>query len=482
MASAIEKTIRKTVTSGIMGVSKVSATLKTRSDDHPYLTGIHTPMDEELTLTELSVDGEIPADLNGRYLRIGPNPVTPPKPATYHWFIGDGMAHGLSIKDGKAQWYRNRWIRSKEVSEALGEPLVPCPEGRERGNANTNIIGQNGRTWAIVEAGNCPVELNDELETLAVNAFDDTLKGPFSAHPHLDPETGEMHAICYKGDSMDTIWHTVVGTDGKVIREEPITVEHGPSIHDCAITEHYIVIMDLPVTFSMKTLISGHPFPYRWNPDHKARIGLLPRNGSNADVIWHDIDPCYAFHPCNAFENEDGAVIMDIAVHNRMFDDSYDGPDGSTITFERWTVSAKGDKVARKLIDETDQEFPRFDERLTGKPYRFAYTMAAENIGDTPGLISDTRLFKHDVEAGTREVHDFGAKRHPGEFVFTPRGDGEDAKEDGGWLVGLVVDMNTDSTDFVILDAANFTGDPVATIHLPHRIPPGFHGNWVDAA
>lgn len=478
MASVIEKTIRKTVTSGIMGVSKIRAALKTRSDDHPYLTGIHTPMEEELTLTDLAAEGEIPIDLDGRYLRIGPNPVTPPKPATYHWFIGDGMAHGLSIKHGKAQWYRNRWIRSADVSEALGEALVPCPEGLERGNANTNIIGQNGRTWAIVEAGNCPVELNEELETLAINAFDDTLKGPFSAHPHLDPATGELHAICYRGDSMNTIWHTVVGANGKVIREEPITVEHGPSIHDCAITEHYVVILDLPVTFSMKTLMGGHPFPYRWNSAHKARIGLMPRNGSNADVIWHDIDPCYAFHPCNAFENADGAVVMDIAVHNRMFDDSYDGPDGSTITFERWTISAKGDQVARTVIDETDQEFPRFDERLTGKPYRFAYTMAAENSIETPGLISDTRLFKHDLEAETRETHNFGANRHPGEFVFVPRGEGEDE----GWLVGLVIDMNNDSTDFVILDAANFASTPTAIIHLPHRIPPGFHGNWVSAS
>ena len=478
MASVIENTIRKTVTSGIMGMSKVSAALKTRSDDHPYLTGIHKPMDGEVTLTELDVDGEIPTDLDGRYLRIGPNPVTPPKPATYHWFIGDGMAHGLRVKDGKAQWYRNRWIRSQEVSETLGEPLVPCPETRERGNANTNIIGQNGRTWAIVEAGNCPVELTEELDTVAINDFDGTLSGPFSAHPHLDPATGELHAICYKGDAMDTVWHVVVDADGKVVREEPITVEHGPSIHDCAITQNYVVVMDLPVTFSMKTLIAGHPFPYRWNPAHKARIGLLPRTGTNEDIVWHDVDSCYVFHPCNAFEDADGAVIMDSAVHNRMFDDSYDGPEGSTITFERWTISGKGDRVTRSVIDESGQEFPRFDERKTGQAYRYAYCMASDTENPQPGLITDTRLFKHDLEAGTREIHEFGPNRHPGEFVFVPRGEGEDE----GWLVGLVVDMNDDSTEFVIIDAANFSAKPTATIHLPHRIPPGFHGNWVDAA
>lgn len=478
MASVIEKTIRKTVTSGIMGMSKLNAAMKTRSTDHPYLTGIHRPMNEEITLTELKVDGEIPAGLDGRYLRIGPNPVTPPNPATYHWFVGDGMAHGLRIRNGKAEWYRNRWIRSEDVSKALGEPLVPCPESRLRGTANTNIIGQNGRTWAIVEAGNCPVELNDDLETLSINPFDETLKGPFSAHPHLDPETGELHAICYKADVPDKVWHTVVGPDGKVVREEPITVEHGPSIHDCAITKNYVVILDLPVTFSMKTLIGGHPFPYRWNPDHNARVGLLPRNGTSADIIWHDVEPCYVFHPCNAFEREDGSVVIDVVAHDKMFDDGHDGPDGSVSAFERWTMDAKGGAVSRAVIDASSQEFPRFDERLTGKPYRFAYTMAAEGSKDVPGLINDTRLYRYDLETDERAIHDFGPRRHPGEFVFVPRGEGEQ----NGWLVGLVVDMNDDSTDFVILDAADFTGDPVATIHLPHRIPPGFHGNWVDAA
>lgn len=200
--------------------------------------------------------------------------------------------------------------------------------------------------------------MNDELETLAVNPFDETLKGPFSAHPHLDPDTGEMHAICYRADTMDTVWHTVVGPDGTVIREEPITVEHGPGIHDCAVTKNYVIVMDLPVTFSMKTLMGGHPFPYRWNPGHKARIGLMPRTGTHADIIWHDIDPCYIFHPCNAFEQEDGSVIMDAVVHNHMFTDGHDGPDGSKSAFERLTMDAGGGPVSRAVIDDANQEFP----------------------------------------------------------------------------------------------------------------------------
>jgi carotenoid cleavage dioxygenase len=477
MASVIEKTIRKTVTSGIMGVSRVNAALKTRKGDHPYLTGIHKPMEEELTLTELGVEGTIPAELDGRYLRIGPNPVADVNPATHHWFIGDGMAHGFKLEDGKAVWYRNRWIRSEAVSKALGEPPVPSPHGRERGMANTNIVGIAGRTWAIVEAGNSPIELSEELETLSINPFDGTLQGAFSAHPHLDPATGEFHAICYRGDVQDTVWHTVVDAGGKVIREEPISVEHGPSIHDCQITEHYVIVLDLPVTFSMKTLMGGHPFPYRWNPDHKARVGLIPRNGTNDDIRWYDVEPCYVFHPANAFETGDGSVIVDVVAHNRMFDNGHDGPDGSKAAFERWTLPADGNRVERQVIDTEMQEFPRYDERLTCKPYRYVYCMAAENPHDMPGLIADTRLLKHDLETGTREIHDFGPHRHPGEFVFVPRGEGEDE----GWLVGLVVDMNTDTTELAILDAVDFTAAPVAIVRLPHRVPPGFHGNWVAA-
>lgn len=476
MASAIETGIRKTVSSGVMGVARVSARLRRRSGDHPYLSGIHAPMEDELTLTELPVEGAIPAGLDGRYLRIGPNPIAP-NPATYHWFIGDGMIHGLRIAGGKALWYRNRWVRSAEVASALGEPPVPAIGGRERGTVNTNVVGHAGRTWALVEAGNCPAEIGEELETVAFNPFDGTLAGPFSAHPHRDPGTGALHAICYRGDVQDTVWHTVVGADGRVVREEPIAVEHGPSIHDCAITERFVLVFDLPVTFSMKTLLGGHAFPYRWNPAHRARLGLMSKDGSAADIRWVDVDPCYVFHPCNAFEEADGTVIVDVCAHDRMFDAGHDGPNGSRVAFERWTVAPGAERVERRTIDAEMQEFPRFDQRLTGRRYRYAYTMAAENPHDMPGLIADTRLFRHDLEASTREVHDFGPHSHPGEFEFVPRA--PDSAEDDGWLVGLVVDMDSGTTDFVVLDAARFGDAPVATVRLPHRIPPGFHGNWV---
>ena len=263
-----------------------------------------------------------------------------------------------------------------------------------------------------------------------------------------------------------------------MIREEPIRVQHGPSIHDCAITERYAVILDLPVTFSMKAMIGGHSFPYRWNPDHQARVGLLPRDGKGEDTIWCTVDPAYVFHLANSYDDADGRVVMDVCVYRTMFADGRHGPDGVNLGLERWMIDPVTRTVERRTLDASPQEFPRSDERRWGQPYRYCYAMA---LPDTPDerLIGASSLYKHDLETGARSVHDFGEDRYPGEFVFVPAHDG--AAEDEGYLIGLVIDLAGETTDLAILDARDIAAAPVASIRLPHRVPPGFHGNWLPA-
>ncbi len=477
MASQVESIIRSTVTKAVGAVASVNRALMKGDDQHPFLTGIHTPMREERTITDLKVTGSIPTDLDGRYVRIGPNPATPPNAAAYHWFLGDGMIHGVRLKGGEAEWYRNRWIRSRAVSKALGEPEAPGPRNPAFDTVNTNIVPHAGQTWAVVEAGGNPVRVGPDLETIAHDPFGGSLKGSFSAHPHLDPDTGEMHAICYEGPNLDTIRHVVVDKAGRVRREEPIKVQHGPMIHDCMITKNYVIILDMPVTFSMKRLLSGFGFPYAWNPEHQARVGLLPREGKSDDVIWCTVDPCYVFHPANGFETADGKVILDVCAHDSMFAESTKGPDSHSVPFERWTIDPKAKTVTRKVIDEDAQEFPRPNEALLGKPYRYAYTVSLAHENAFVG--ASTRVFKHDLNTGKRQVHDFGPGRVPGEFVFVAKANAR--AEDDGWLMGYVIDTTNETTDLVILDAANFEGAPQAAITIPHRIPPGFHGNWMPA-
>ena len=486
MASTLETLIRRAVFKGIRLIAEFNRRrLPAPAGPHPFLSGIHQPMARELTLTNLSVQGTIPPELDGRYLRIGPNPVTPPSAAAYHWFTGDGMVHGVRLARGQALWYRNRWVRSNKVSAALGEAPAPGPRNALGDNANTNVLGHAGKTWALVEAGSFPVELDDELETVAHNPFEGTLQGAFSAHPHLDPDTGEMHAICYHGMQREKIHHVVVDRQGRVRREEPISVRHGPSVHDCMLTRRYVLVFDLPVTFSMRRLLGGYLFPYAWNPQHRARVGLLPREGRDSDIVWCDVEPCYLFHPCNAYETDDGLVIADVVVHDKMFAHSTLGPDSEHTRLERWTIDASTRQVTRNVLDAAPQEFPRADGRLLGKPYRYAYSVPLAHGGardapsDNTNFSPATHLIKHDLQAGTREIHEFGEQRHPGEFVFVPKH--PDAAEDEGWLMGYVINMANETTDLVILKADDFTGPPQAVVTLPHRVPPGFHGNWVPA-
>jgi carotenoid cleavage dioxygenase-like enzyme len=273
MTSVVETAIRSVVAKGVTALATFnSARLRAPEGPHPFLYGLHAPMKEEMTIEDLAITGAIPPELDGRYLRIGPNPIAA-DPRTYQWFLGDGMVHGLRIEGGCARWYRNRWVRSTAVTAALDEPRTPGPRHGDFDTVNTSVIGFAGQTWALVEAGSTPVLLDDTLGTLAYDDFGGTLRGSFSAHPHLDPLTGEMHAIAYDPQDPTTIHHVVVAADGRVRREEPVRVSHGPLIHDCAITERFAVILDLPVTFSMSALIAGNMFPFRWNPSHPARVG-----------------------------------------------------------------------------------------------------------------------------------------------------------------------------------------------------------------
>jgi carotenoid cleavage dioxygenase-like enzyme len=441
-----------------------------------YLSGNFAPVTEELTVTELPVTGTLPAGLDGRYLRNGPNPITAPDPETYHWFTGTGMVHGIRLRDGKAEWYRNRWVRSREVSEALG---VPWPGGAEPFGGfdfapNTNVVGHAGRTFAIVEAGSRPYELGFELDTVGCSDFDGTLPGGFSAHPKLDPVTGELSAMAYWW-GWDFVQYVVVGPDGTVTRTVDVKVKGSPMMHDFSLTQRNAVIYDLPVTFNLEAAASGRSFPYMWDEDYGARVGVLPRSGGADDVRWFDVEPCYVFHPLNAYDDGD-RVVLDVVRHPRMFDKVQNGPDDGVPTLWRWTVDPATGKVHEQQLDDRPVEFPRVDERVVSKPHRFGY---AATFGRTMASLDEAAdgLVKYDLATGASELHSFGPGSGAAEGVFIPADDS--SGEDDGYVMALVYVPERDASDLVVLSAQDFTGDPIARVHLPQRVPFGFHGNWV---
>jgi 8'-apo-carotenoid 13,14-cleaving dioxygenase len=443
---------------------------------NPFLQGPFAPVDKESTSTTLKVTGQLPTDLNGLYVRIGPNPLkAPTNPKKHHWFTGDGMVHGLQLQGGQAQWYRNRYIGSKTVNKALGRPII---EGKPRGvfdTVNTNVFGHAGRIWASVEAGPSPIQLDAELNSVRHSLIGSEHAVPFTAHPHLDPITGDLHAICYDAMKHNEVYYVRIGAQGGVDKVTPIPVKHGPMIHDCAITRSKVVVLDLPVTFSWWSLLKRESFPYAWNPKHPARVGLLPREGQGSDTRWYDVDPCYVFHPCNAYDLPDGSVVMDVVVHQHLFDQSRVGPEADTNpVFERWTLPVNSTRVVRELICSRFQEFPRLNETLVGQPYRYAY--AVEFTVDNQGGQS---VLKHDLQARQTLEHRFEAHRKPGEFVFVPRA--TSASEDDGWLIGYAYNLATNLGEFHVLDAKHMDAPAQAIVELPARVPMGFHGNWISA-
>ena len=428
----------------------------------------YAPVREEVTAFDLAVTGTIPPELDGRLLRIGPNPVTDPAP-TDHWFTASGMVHGLELGDGRARWYRNRYVNSDEVADALGRPHMPGPrhDGGD-GTANTNVIGHAGKTLAIVEGFNFPVELDHELETVASTDFDGTLTGTFTAHPKRHPDTGELHAVTYYF-GWDFVRYVVVGTDGRVRRTVDVPTGHSPMVHDCSITESAVLILDFPVHFDLEAAMTGASLPYRWKRDEVCRIGVLPFDAPADAITWCELDPCFVFHPMNSFDRADGTIQLDVCRHESMFDTVTNGPAEGPPTLTRWILDPAKGTVTEELLDDRNQEFPRVDERRVGKDARYGYSVGF--VGD------EGPAFKRDLRTNEVELHDFGPGRSTQEMVFVPRA--PDAAEDDGWCMSYVHDANTDTADVVILDAKDFAGDPQAIVHLPQRVPYGFHGNWV---
>ena len=454
-----------------------TATSISTAAQNRYLQGNMAPVRQEVTATELEVTGAIPGDLDGRYLRNGPNPVTDPDPAAYHWFVGSGMVHGVRLRDGRAEWYRNRWVRSADVAAALGEEPHPGPvHGGMDFAANTHVIGQAGRTFAIVEAGSLPYELTAELDTIGSCDFDGTLPGGYTAHPHRDPATGELHALSYYWGWGNKVQYSVLGTDGRVRRTVDIAVHGSPMMHDFSLTEDHVVLYDLPAVFDLAKAERGASLPYSWDPSYPARVGVMGRESDGSDVHWFDIEPCYVYHPLNAFEDGD-RIVLDVVRHPKTFATDPHGPNEGPPTLDRWTVDLTAGKVVEERLDDRPQEFPRIDERRTGRRHRYGYSVGS--ISDADGQIDfrDSGLLRHDLVAQTSELRTFGPGCEAGEFVFVPAA--PEAAEDEGVLLGYVYDPQVDRSDLVLVDAGSL--ETLARVHLPARVPTGFHGSWIPA-
>ncbi len=456
-------------------------------DLSPYLQGNFAPIHDEIDATELAVTGEIPAALRGVYMRNGANQAFPPL-GQYHVFDGDGMLHAVYLEDGQAR-YKNRFVESRgllaerEAGRALFGGLsnfvFPDEEtmakaGFMKNTANTNVIRHGGRYLALME-GAPATEVTRDLETVGEFNYGGALHGSMTAHPKWDPRTGELLFFGYSPFAPYLRYHTADAA-GQLTRSVDIDLPNPVMMHDFVATDHHIVFFDLPALFDIDAMMSGGP-GIRWTPEAGARIGVLPRDGGNEDVQWFELDPFFVFHFLNGWDADDHTVVVDGCRAERMpiTFGSDEMTEPAAPSLHRWTMDLATGTVTTEQLDDREGDFPRINMHHEGLANRFGYVATADEW--STGTVQFTSVTKYDLTSGTSSTHSYGADCEAGEAVFAPDPDG--TAEDDGWLINFVYDRPTGTSALVITDARDMAAAPVATVHIPHRVPFGFHGNWM---
>jgi carotenoid cleavage dioxygenase len=462
--------------------------------DNPFLQGYYAPVNTESDAPNLQVTGEVPAELRGTLYRIGPNPQFAPR-GPHHWFAGDGMVHAFHIERGRVS-YRNRWVRTPKwqlehdegegLSGAFGNPRFSDPRivALDSTLANTNIVWHAGRLLALEEQ-HAPFALDPvTLASTGYERYGDRLIGPVTAHPKLDPLTGEMVLFGYSAKGRFTPFASLqsVDADGRVTRAEMLELPYASMVHDFAVTRNWIVLPVFPLTGSMERAMGGRP-PYAWEPDKGTHIALVPRGGTVADVRWFDAPPCYVFHPMNHFETGDGKVVVDVMKYDVA--PLFPNPDGSPSSpaapparLFRWTMdpNATGAGVHETQLDDRAGEFPRFDERFCMSDYRYGWIVSGNVAQPTRGPTAVDGIVRYDLKTGASDAWMPPAGDRCGEPVFVPRG--PDAPEGDGWILAAIYRAAENRTDLGIWNALDMAGGPCALAALSARVPAGFHGNW----
>jgi len=453
---------------------------------NPYLSGNFAPVRSEDDF-DLEVVGEIPTGLKGTLYRTGPNPQFDPR-GDYHWFSGDGMIHAFHVEDGKVT-YRNRYVRTpkwelensqgRSLFGSFGNPMTtdPMAMGKDSGVANTNIVHHAGRLLAL-EEGHMPFEMAER--TLESKGYVADYLGKVTAHPKVDPKTGEMIWFGYGVGEMPLsagMSYGVTDAAGKVVRRDDFQAPFASMVHDFMVTENYVLFPILPLTASLERAMSGKP-AFAWEPEKGGRVGVMRRDGDVASIRWFNVEACYVFHPMNAFE-QDGKIIADVMRYDSapLFPLADGSPGRKTAArLVRWTLDLDGgsDAIKEEALDDLDGEFPRFDERLSGLNYRHGWYAADPTNAKT---IKQTAIAHLDLRTGKRQVYELNGGDMTSEPVFTPRS--ADAPEGDGWVTAVVWRAGEDRSDFLVFEAQDIAKGPIAVAKLPRRVPFGFHGNWV---
>lgn len=459
---------------GAMGVATTTL-LGGCAEEQPsvkfWQQGNFRPVADEVTATELAVEGSIPPELNGLYVRNGTNSSSG---ISEHFFGGDGMLHGVRLEGGKALWYRNRYVNTPVYRKESGGFSAPKPEDT---TSAVSLIYHGGELMSLGEFG-YPYLINpDDLSTKGHFNYGGALTGNMTAHPRIDPDTGEL---LFFGYNVMKPYLTYMRADasGKLVQVEPIEMTGPSMVHDFAVTKNYVVFMEMPVRFSWMLALTGSGLPFKWDADVPTRFGVMPRTGGNADVKWFDVPACFIFHIMNSFE-QGNEVIVDAARYDQLWvKSSHDFFHPAHLS--RFTMNMSTGKASVEQLHERAMEFPQVNRSYWTKDYRYGYSLVVDEQNDSPERIEQAEggIRKYDVKSGEVDSYLPGPALTPAEAIFIPARE-SGGGEDEGYLASYIYDKNSGTSAFCLFDATRVSAGPIAKVALPVRVPVGFHGVWV---
>ncbi|KAK1546962.1 9-cis-epoxycarotenoid dioxygenase 1 [Colletotrichum paranaense] len=489
--------------------------------DRPQFSAFMKPCRFEGEVRNLEVVGTVPAELDGTFFRVMPDPQFPPFIENDPWFNGDGNVSAFCFHNGNVDFQQKyvrteKFVREREANRALAgayrNKYTDAVEFKVRTTANTNIFYFNKSLLAIKE--DAPPYLMDPitLETKGLCDFDGQLPScTFTAHPKLDPATGELVCFGYeaKGDGTPDVCYFSIAPDGKFLETVWLVAPVVGMIHDCAVTDNWVLFPMIPQICDIDRLKAGGEH-WQWDPNVPFYLGVLPRRGAKGTDVklttslstskWFRAPNAFPGHTTNAYETPSGNIVFDLPLTDKNVffwwpDAEGSAPDPHDIRAEyvrfefdpRANSDSALDLPAPTPILRHDMEFPRIDERVLSKPHRHSFfDMMDPSLGtDFPAIMPVlggghplyNSLGHLDHESGKLEVYYPGSRHMVQEPVFVPRG--EDAEEGDGFLIGLVNNYGTMSSELHVIDTKSFT-EPAAVVKVPMRLRAGLHGNWVD--